>query len=215
MKPLGGGEWKFSPSLILTLNTRFPAEVDCSDLFLVGFFCVILGIFLFPFDRVAHQLRRDPHTGCVPSASSGSELWAQSREGEAEGGALSSLFQSWYPPLRNFLLKRAGIHVGCGLLSLTLWGDSGQLIIKGGVWNAGEKYHIDWVNSLGVNVGWRIFEVLCGHFSSSHILQKLKCVSGNIHSCLDPLHPRCGQYEKLSMSFEKDFSKEKNCGQKL
>lgn len=119
-----------------------------------------------------------------------------------------------YPPLRNFLFKRAGIHVGCGLLSLTLWGDSGQLIIKGGVWNAGEKYHIDWVNSLGVNVGWRIFEVLCGHFSSSHILQKLKCVSGNIHSCLDPLHPRCGQYEKLSMSFEKDVSKEKNCSQK-
>lgn len=32
MKPLEGGEWKLSPSLILTLNPRFPAEVDSLDL---------------------------------------------------------------------------------------------------------------------------------------------------------------------------------------
>lgn len=26
-----------------------------------------------------------------------------------------------------------------------------------------------------------------------------------VDSCMDPFYPRCGQYEKLSMSFDKNF----------
>lgn len=72
MKPLEGEEWKLSPSLILTLNTRFPAEVDGSIWFGV-FFVFCWGFFLFLFEKVDHQLRWDPHTECVPSASSENE----------------------------------------------------------------------------------------------------------------------------------------------
>lgn len=161
-----------------------------SELFFFSF-CVTLGIFLFPFEIVAHQLRWDPHTECVPSASSENEWWIQSREGEAEGSALSSLFWCWYHLWGIFFPR----ELGC--MSCWAWIIVTYLVrrqwtfdYKGGIWNAGEEYHIDWANSHGFNVGWRIFEVLCGHFSSSHILQKLKYVSGNIHSCIDPLYPR-------------------------
>lgn len=48
MKLLEGGEWKLSPSLILTLNTRFPAEVECSDLVWWIFLCFVRFFFCFP-----------------------------------------------------------------------------------------------------------------------------------------------------------------------
>lgn len=93
-----------------------------------GFFVFCWGFFLFLFEKVDHQLRWDPHTECVPSASSENEWWAIEQRGRCSIGTLLMLS----PTYEEFSFKEnwGACFVGHGLLSLALWGDSGHLIIR-------------------------------------------------------------------------------------
>lgn len=146
MKPLEGEEWKLSPSLILTLNTRFPAEVDDSDL-VWWFFCVLLGFFSVSLWKGWPSAEMGPsHWMCALSKF---WKWMMSNRAEREvlyrhsSNAVTYLWGIFFQRELGCMFCWAWIIVTC------LVGRQWTFDYKGGIWNAGEEYHVYWVSSHG------------------------------------------------------------------
>lgn len=150
-----------------------------------GFFGVFYwGFFCFPLKEFPSAGMGLSHWTCALSKFS---KWVMSTEQGGRGRCSIITLPMLVPTYKEFFWRELGCMFCWAWIIVTyLVRRQWTFDYKSGIWNAGEEYHSDWVNSHGFNVGWRIFEVLCGHFSGSHIFQKLKYVSGFMYGSILP-----------------------------
>lgn len=142
MKPVeegGEGGWELFPSLILSLDTSFPANL----------------CFLVLFERTDSLLRQDTQTECWHSAGFENEWWMIGQGRRCFVAALSVLV----PASEEFPLEENGnwkrridVLMGMGYYHLP-----GEETV--GIWwrshilSLNEKYRVDWINSCGFSCG--------------------------------------------------------------